>query len=103
MHGPGCGPGDGQQAAGGPAGCGCLAGPIGCFGGSFSGFLAHVEQGVDMVGEGRGEGAGYVHGVGQGPGGDQEPARAGRGSYPFALGVGLAGHGVAGVVGSGQR
>jgi hypothetical protein len=50
-----------------------------------------VEQGVDMVGKGGGEGAGYVHGVGQGPGGDHEPARAGRGSYPFALGVGLAG------------
>ena len=56
-----------------------------------------------MVGQGGGEGAGYVHGVGQGPGGDQEPARAGRGSYPFALGVSVAGQGVAGVVGGGQR
>ena len=101
--GVGGGPGGGQQVAGCPDGCGRLAGLRGRFGGSFSGVLAQAQQGVDVAGEGGREGTGDVHGVGQGPGGDQEPARAGRGSYPLALGVGQAGHGVAGVVGGGQR
>ncbi len=41
--------------------------------------------------------------AGNGTAGLSAGARAGRGSYPFALGVGLAGHSLAGVVGSGQR
>jgi len=64
VDGAGRGPGGGQQAAGGPGGCGRLTGPIGCFGGRLGGVLAQAEQGVDMVGKGRSEGAGYVHGVG---------------------------------------
>ena len=101
VDGEGCGPGGGQHVAGGPDGRGRLADLSGCFGGGLSGVLAHAEQGIDMIGECRGEGPGDVHGVGQGPGGDQEPAGAGGGPYPFALGVGLAGQGVAGVVGGG--
>ena len=101
--GAGGGTGGGQHVAGCADYCGRLAGPGGRFGGGCGGVLVQAQQGVYVAAEGGREGAGDVHGVGQGPGGDQEPARAGRGSYPLALGVGQAGHGVAGVVGGGQR
>ena len=97
VNGAGGGSGGGQQAAGGLGGCGRLTGPVGCFGGRLGGVLAEVEQGVDMVGKGGGEGAGYVHGVGQGPGGDHSrPALA-------AVRIRSRWAGVAGVVSRGQR